>query len=267
MSTSGPTAYFVPVGPDTYAPTTHVGGAWSEDELHVAPVVGLLVHHMDRWRAAHSDADKIIGRISLDILGKLAREDIHLTTRLLRPGRTIELLETTAVIGGRTTLSARAWAMSPVDTSTVAATEAEPMPGPDGLPPRDFTEVWDGGFIRSITGRDAGTHRPGRARTWVTTDHPLLEDETTSNLARFVALIDTANGSAVRHPPEEWMYPNLDLTLHFHRPPTGAWVGLDTSVSFGPTGQGLTSTVLHDQSGPVGSAQQILTVRPLGGQA
>ncbi|WP_231640705.1 hypothetical protein [Nocardiopsis sp. NRRL B-16309] len=30
---------------------------------------------------------------------------------------------------------------------------------------------------------------------------------------------------------------------------------------FGPTGQGITSTVLHDATGPVGHAQQILTVR------
>ncbi|WP_306185122.1 site-specific integrase [Streptomyces sp. MK5] len=32
--------------------------------------------------------------------------------------------------------------------------------------------------------------------------------------------------------------------------------------TFGPAGQGLTSTVLHDITGPVGHAQQILTVRP-----
>jgi hypothetical protein len=59
------------------------------------------------------------------------------------------------------------------------------------------------------------------------------------------------------------MFPNVDLGIHLHRQPAGRWTGLDTTVTFGPTGQGVTSTVLHDVAGPVGHAQQILTVRPL----
>ena len=59
------------------------------------------------------------------------------------------------------------------------------------------------------------------------------------------------------------MFPNLDLTVHLFRQPAGGWLGLDTTVSFGPAGQGLTSSVLHDEQGPLGSVQQTLTVRPL----
>ncbi|KOX11143.1 hypothetical protein ADL04_02430 [Streptomyces sp. NRRL B-3648] len=48
--------------------------------------------------------------------------------------------------------------------------------------------------------------------------------------------------------------------------PTGAdATGTVTRRKRGPSGQGLTSTVLHDVDGPVGHAQQILTVRPLPG--
>jgi hypothetical protein len=54
------------------------------------------------------------------------------------------------------------------------------------------------------------------------------------------------------------MFPDLDLTVHFHRRPEGRWTGLDTTVTSGPIGQGSTSTVLHDINGPVGHAQQIL---------
>ncbi|MFR9749806.1 hypothetical protein ACL02S_02080 [Nocardia sp. 004] len=72
-----------------------------------------------------------------------------------------------------------------------------------------------------------------------------------------------ANGIAVRRHPTEWMFPNLDFTVHLHRQPRGPWTGLDTTVTFGPNGQGLTSTTLHDLNGPLGAAQQTLTVRPL----
>jgi hypothetical protein len=59
------------------------------------------------------------------------------------------------------------------------------------------------------------------------------------------------------------MFPNVDLTVHLYRRPEGPWVGLDTSVAFGPTGLGLTASVLHDRLGELGRAEQSLTVRPL----
>nr|WP_322785023.1 thioesterase family protein [Streptomyces griseolus] len=106
---------------------------------------------------------------------------------------------------------------------------------------------------------------PGRPchPAWITSALDLVAGEPSSSLASFVALVDTANGITVRQPPTEWMYPNMDLTVHLHRRPEGRWTGLDTTVSFGPAGHGLTSTVLHDADGPVGRAEQILTVRPL----
>jgi hypothetical protein len=61
------------------------------------------------------------------------------------------------------------------------------------------------------------------------------------------------------------MFPNVDLSIHLFRSPTGEWTGLDTTVSWGAQGLGVTSTVLHDLAGPVGYAQQSLTLRPLPG--
>ena len=49
--------------------------------------------------------------------------------------------------------------------------------------------------------------------------------------------------------------------MHLFRQPVDRWLGLDTTVSFGPAVQALTSSVLHDVSGPVGTAQQSLLLR------
>jgi hypothetical protein len=57
-------------------------------------------------------------------------------------------------------------------------------------------------------------------------------------------------------------FPNVDLTAHLVRSPEPGWLGFDTTVTFGPTGHGLTSSVLHDEHGPVGTLAQSLTVRP-----
>ena len=70
----------------------------------------------------------------------------------------------------------------------------------------------------------------------------------------------------VRLDPRAWAFPNVDLTVHLFRTPEGGpgrWLGLDTSVTVGTSGIGLTSTTLHDERGPVGRAEQILTIRPM----
>ena len=81
-------------------------------------------------------------------------------------------------------------------------------------------------------------------------------------LAATAGLLDVANGMSVRADPREVAFPNLDLTAHLVRPPVGGGLGLDSSVSFGPVGLGLTSSVLHDAEGPFGMLAQSLTVRP-----
>jgi hypothetical protein len=39
-------------------------------------------------------------------------------------------------------------------------------------------------------------------------------------------------------------------------------VGFDTAVSIGPSGIGLTHSIIHDETGPIGAVSQSLTVRP-----
>jgi len=66
----------------------------------------------------------------------------------------------------------------------------------------------------------------------------------------------------VRAHPDEVAFPNVDLTAHLFDQPQGEWLGFDTTVTFGADGVGLTSSVLHDHRGPVGTLAQILTIRP-----
>ena len=86
-----------------------------------------------------------------------------------------------------------------------------------------------------------------------------------SALVRLLGLVDSANGVSARMAPDPggWMYPNVDLSIHLYRDPVGDWLGLDTSVTIGSDGVGLTSSVLHDVKGPFGRSEQILTVRPI----
>ncbi|MCQ4207797.1 thioesterase family protein [Streptomyces longispororuber] len=258
-------SYFERIDAHRYKPTAHAGGAWATDEIHFSPLGGLVVHAIDRHlaeRPVTGGPAAALSRISFDILGRLALDECEIRVETLRPGRTIELVEAVVRIAGRAVVRARAWLLASGDTTDVAGGAPEPLTAPDGLDPWPMAEHWPGGYIASIDVRPVAPPTPGRTTAWISTPLDLVAGEPSSPLASFVALVDTANGIAVRQSPAEWMFPNVDLTVHLHRQPRGSWTGLDTTVTFGPAGHGVTSTVLHDTDGAVGHAQQILTVRP-----
>ncbi len=261
-----PHAYFEPIAAGRYRPTEFAGGAWQADEIHFSPLGGLIVHAIDRHRAAADGGPngKELGRISFDILGFLSAEECEVRVETIRPGRTIELIEATVIIAGRAAVLARAWFIATADTIAVAGGESTSLPSAENSAPWSMTDTWPGGYVASLETRAVAPPQQGRASVWLRTNCVLVAGQESSPHAAFIALVDTANGIAVRQSPVEWAYPNLDLTIHFHRQPTENWVGLDTTVTFGPAGHGLTSTVLHDETGAVGRAEQILTVRPMG---
>lgn len=257
MSTN---SLFVRTGENTFEPTSHSIGAWSDDDYHFSALAGLMVHEIERSRG---DSDLHLSRVSFDILGRLPFAEVEVVVETLRPGRTIELVQATATIAGRAAITARAWYLAPSDTSDVAASDATPLTSPEDCPERDMSELWPGGFIAQIEARQAIERQPGRGATWLTSPNSLVDGEPSIPVAEYFGRIDVANGIAPRQAPEKWAYPNVDLTVHLFRQPVGEWTGLDTTVTWGESGVGVTSSTLHDVHGAVGRAEQSLTLRSL----
>lgn len=254
--------YFRTVGPGRYLATDLTEGAWDPRTQHVSSSLGVLVHAVEEHRDARRQDNLVLGRLSFDILGTMPLAEVDVQVEVIRPGRTIELVEAVMSCSGRAAVRLRAWLMEPGETTQIAGTTLASIEPPQEMPAWDMTEAWGGRFIDSIETRRVSL-APGHARYWVRTDHPLL-DVPVSDVARLIGLADTSNGMAVRAAPEEVAFPNVDLTAHLFRQPRGEWLGMETTVSFGPGGIGETSVVLHDLDGPFGTSAQILTVRPGG---
>lgn len=254
-------SYYRQISPTTWEPTEHVQGAWLPTEQHMAPVAGLLTHALEQ-HAPRPDLQ--LCRLSFEILGVLGRATTEITCTTVRPGRTIELVEAVMAVGGRTVVRATGWRLSRHDTTGAAGGLPEPLPGPGELSGWDGMARWTGGFIDSLEFVVVPGGEPGHRQVWLRTDIALVENPATpvGDLAEFVKLVDSANGVAARVDPEAWIFPNTDLQLHLWRRPVAGWVGLDTRSTIGTEGVGLTHTVLHDVHGPIGRAEQILTVRP-----
>jgi hypothetical protein len=253
--------YFVRLDDGRLRPTALTGGAWSTSEQHISPMIGLILHEVDRFCAERGPDGLAVNRISVDILGVLGMEPFTVEVSVVRPGRTIELLEVVVTAAGRPAVRARIWRAVEQNTAVVAGGEVERLPSPDEWEPQELTEIWPGGYIRSIEARPIGAVKPGRGAAWIGSRAALVAGEPSSDLARLIGLVDTANGLCVRQSIDEWLFPNVDLTIHLFRQPAGDWLGLDTTVVFGQAGHGVTSSVLHDEAGHFGYAQQALTIR------
>jgi len=255
-----PEAFYVRRAEGHLVSTLHAQGAWQPGEQHLAAASALVLAEIER----RLPSDKLVARVSFDVLGVILSGEFTIEVRVTRPGRTIELVEGWMRHGERVSVHARVWRLVASDTSSIQGIEWEPLPPPEAMPAFAFAARWDGGYVQSIEARQAADARPGRGRSWLRTRHALVAGETDPPTAAFVKLVDTANGLVVRASPGEVFFANVDLTLHFLRRPEAGWVGFDTRVSFGPSGLGETFTVLSDRLGPVGTAAQALTVR-LGG--
>lgn len=254
-------AYFARIDHARFRPSDLVRGAWNPEEMHIAPALGLLTHAVERHHRERHDDGMRAARMSFDILGTIPIDVVDLDVRVVRPGRTIELVEAVLSHGGRAAVIGRVWLMATRDTSALRGTALPEMACAETMERWQPSEVWDGAFVGSID-IVRQEEAPGRARAWLRPQLPLLDSEPVSATARALGVLDVANGIAVRVPPTEALYPNLDLTAHLASEPHGEWIGLDTTVTFGPDGVGLTRSTIHDESGPIGALEQILTVRP-----
>lgn len=255
-------AYFTRIDEHTFQPEQPCAGAWNDQELHVAPVNGLLVHTMEQWLESRGAGRELAAsRISVDYLGVIDFTPVDVAWEVLRPGRAVELVEGVLSQHGRPVMRARVWRLAVSDTAAVEGGLAEPLPHPDECATTAMDDRWPGDYVRTLDVRVAGEVVPGRGRVWMRTPLAIVAGEQSSMLARSVLIVDTSNGAAIRESPAAWQYPNLDLTIHLLRQPVGDWVGLDASVAFGASGQGITSAVLHDEQGQVGRAELGLLVR------
>lgn len=243
-----------------YRPTKNTQGAWNENEQHMAPATGAICVELEKFQPRD---DMRIGRISLDILGMIHLDDFQITTRCIRPGRTIELLESVFEAKGRTCIIARTWRMITEDSSEVAGLEDIPLPSYKTFPNWEGMSVWSGGYIQSVSQNiKVVDRRPGKGKVWITNKLEMVKGETTSPFVKLMGMVDTMNGVVVRQEdPFTHMFPNVDLQIHLYRLPLGTWLGLEVDQQYGQDGIGLTTAVLHDEKGPFGHAEQILTVR------
>jgi hypothetical protein len=238
-------------------------GPWDPDSQHAGPPAALLGRALE---ACAPRAGMQIGRVTLEILRPVPIAPLTVEARVLRPGRSVELLcAELRDESGEEVMRATAWRLRTTELALpTAARSSPPLPGPDGLAAADVAfrtgEVGYGTAIEWRFARGAFLET-GPAAAWMRMRHPLVAGEEPSALVRVLVAADSGNGISAALDFDRYVFINTDLSVHLHRLPAGEWVALDSVTMPEPSGIGMTDTVLHDEQGPIGRAVQTLFVR------
>ncbi len=255
-------SFYVPHGDGAWLATVHTAGPWDSRAQHGGPPSALLGRAIQR--CAPRD-DMIIARVTVEILGAIPVGELSVQARIVRPGRSVEMLEAVAAAGGRDVAMARAWRVLRAGSEPIPP-RVSPPPPLAGAAPVAAPSGWGDGYLSAVEWRAArgGIGVPGPATVWGRLRYPLVPGEETGPLERLLAVADSGSGVSGELDFARWHFINPELTVHLHREPAGEWICLDAETTISPGGAGLATTVLSDTTGPLGIGTQSLLVAPRG---
>lgn len=254
-------AFYIPDG-DRFVATELTRGPWDPDAQHAGPPAALIGRALERCDGRPGASQ--IARVTYEILRPVPIGSVVVEARVVRPGRSVELLEASlSSADGEVAVRALAWRIRTEEVELPPLFEANPPPGPDAGEPEPFFD----------TGHDVGYHtamdirfvrgsfrEPGPATVWMRPRQPIVAGEEPTPLQRVLVAADSGNGVSAVLDHARYLFINTDLSVHLHRLPAGEWVCLDAVTLPERHGVGMSDTALWDERGRLGRALQSLFV-------
>jgi hypothetical protein len=246
---------------DRYRATELTRGPWDPGSQHAGPPSALIGRHIELLDEA---ADFQVGRLTFEILRPVPIGPLSVEARIVRPGRRVQMVEASLRgEGDEELIRARGWRIrtAALDLPAALTELGDPPPGPEqGSVPEFFRTGQDVGYHTAMEWRslEGGFLEPGPAKIWMRQRGALVEGDEPSPLQRTLVIADVGNGISAVLDPREYLFINVDLTVHLERMPEGEWICVDAVTRPRPNGVGSAESVLSDRRGRIGRAVQTL---------
>jgi hypothetical protein len=255
-------AFYERSGGDSFVASELTRGPWDPGAQHAGPPSALLGREIEGL--AGSD-ELQVGRVVFEILRPVPIGPVRVESRVLRPGRKVQLVEASLFGEDGELMRATAWLLrrAELDLAEGAVADEAPPAGPEqGWVPEFFPTGQDVGYhtameLKAVAGSFLEL---GPATFWLRMRQPLVAGEEPTPLQRALVAADVGNGISAVLDYHDYLFINVDLTVHFERMPEGEWVCVDAVTRPQPTGVGTAESVLSDRRGRIGRAAQSLLI-------
>jgi hypothetical protein len=264
-----PDSIFVIDG-ERFRPTDKARSPWGEALLHGGSAAGLLARAVERF---NDDPGLQVSRLTVDLLRPVPNAPLDVHVGSIRKGGLLHVVEAALLADGELITKATALLLRRLDEELPIDSPGARLEGPDGLEPRTMGD-WMGSRpagARASPPRLEGLHTTievrrlsrgedgGPNRTWVRLPAQLVQGEANSPLVLAATLSDFTNAfanspsSGAGQPRQPAGMINADITLYLHRYPEGEWIALETQRMAQPSGLAVSTAVIHDRRGPIGT--------------
>jgi hypothetical protein len=232
--------------------------------LHGRLIGGLTARAAEQARAEAPEL--ACSRLTVDLFRAVPLAPVSVTTRPVRQGRRIVVLDVTVEQDGAPVGQGRAVLLrrSEQPDGAFHPVPAWGAPPPSQLGPARpasssrWTAPWESWPVGGTAGGPGGVLSRGM---WVRDVHPLVTGERLTPLVRLAMAADIA--SPVSHYSDLGLsFINADYTVYLGRDPQGEYVGIQPAGHISESGVAAGQCVIHDERGPVGFVTTAAVANP-----
>jgi hypothetical protein len=259
-----PASGFFRVDGDTLVPAAFATSPWGQ-VLHGRLIGGLTARAAEQARA--ETPELACARLTIDMFRSVPLAPLTVTTRPVRAGRRIAVLDVTIEQGGVPVGQGRAVLLrrseQPGGTFRPAPAWDAPKPPMLGPPRSSSSDRWTAPWESWPVGDADGAVRGG---LWIRDVHPLVTGERLTPLVRVAMAADLASPVS-NFSTHGLSFINADYTVYLGREPRGEHVGIQPSAHISEAGVAAGQCVVHDLSGPVGFVATAAVANPTMGRS
>ncbi|MGB0100282.1 MAG: acyl-CoA thioesterase domain-containing protein [Nocardioides sp.] len=250
---SDPISFFTRQG-DDLVPTPLACSMWSDDQMHGVALSGALARAAEQALAATGRDDLRPARWVVDLFRQARMQPCSFTTRVVREGSRICLVDVTLSQGGDPVARASATFLKPSESATGEVWQPDERPSP---PPLEVAPVSDEPrvpFLRSSAGwsQNFTEHQNGDRKASWSSAIPVVSDEPLSPFQAVAAAADSA--SMVTNWGDRGVeYINTDIALTLARLPVGVEIGLEATDRVEHDGIASGTVAVFDRTGALGT--------------
>ncbi len=237
---------------DTFHPTEVANGPWDPKSLHGRVITGLLGLVIEE---RHSGPEFVPARLTVDMFRLPAIDKpVEVTTRLVRDGLRIRVVEAEFVSGGVSMARASCQLLRRTQNpdGNIWSPPNWDAPRPADIPPPTDPRLGMHGkwTTRPIVGHMGSL---GARRLWMSEVRELVEGHALTPFVRVAVAADFASPFA-NAGDAGLAFINSDVTVYLYRLPVNEWIGFEVVNHHSAEGIAIGECWLYDEQGSIGTS-------------